>query len=298
MSSIFDKVTSFTKAYFKLDERDSTIEAEIRAGTTTFLTMGYILLVNPQLFSKIGIPSSDIVVSTAISAIIGSFITGIFGNLPFGLAPGVGLSTYLVYGLVLGEGLSFSQAFTSCFIAGVILLFLSVTGISHIIMDMIPHSVKIGTIVGMGLQIALVGFTSIDLVVESELTLSTLGNMGTYKIWLALFGLLLIGTLIHKKIKGGILIGIISIAISSWTIEKSFPTSFVQLPYLTKSVYDYINFEEFSFEKCGSAVIAFVFIGIIDVSGTLHNNIPINTCTCLINVYIYIYIYIYICIHI
>lgn len=91
MSSIIEKTSALTKSYFKLDERNSTIEAEIRGGTTTFLTMCYILLVNPQLFAKLGIPSTDIVVSTALAAIIGSFITGIFGNLPFGLAPGVGL---------------------------------------------------------------------------------------------------------------------------------------------------------------------------------------------------------------
>lgn len=98
---------------FKIDERNTTILQEIRAGTATFLTMSYILLINPQLLSKLGVAPTDVAISTALSAAVGSLVVGIYGNLPFGLASGVGLSAYLTYGLVSGEGLTVSEAFTS-----------------------------------------------------------------------------------------------------------------------------------------------------------------------------------------
>lgn len=121
----------------------------------------------------------------------------------------------------------------------------------------------------MGLQIALVGMTSIDLIVNSDQTLVTLGNLGTYKIWLSLAGLVLIGTLLYHNIKGGILIGIFAVSLLSWYIENSFPKKITQFPYLTKGFSDYINFVEFNMDKCLSAIVAFVFIGIIDVSGVI-----------------------------
>jgi adenine/guanine/hypoxanthine permease len=99
--------------FFRLEERGTTATREFRCGTATFLTMSYILLVNPQLLSKLGVPSTDIAVSTAIAAAVGSLTVGLFGNLPFGLAPGVGLSAYLTYGLVAGQGMTIAQAFTS-----------------------------------------------------------------------------------------------------------------------------------------------------------------------------------------
>ena len=262
--------TSSIKSYFQLEERGSTIEQEIRAGTSCFLTMSYILLVNPQLLSKLGVPSTDIVVSTAIAAGIGSLICGLFGNLPFGLAPGVGLSAYLTYGLVLGDGLSVKQAFTSCFVAGVILLVLTVTGVASIIMSLIPHAVKVGTIVGMGLQIALVGMTSVDLIVSNNMTLVTLGDVHNYKVWTALVSLCLIGTLIHHDVKGGIMIGIFITSLVTWVACSSFPTTYVQVPTLTMSIHDYLSFHDFDWHTCASAVLAFVFIGIIDVSGVVY----------------------------
>jgi len=150
--------------YFKLEERNTTVLQEVRAGTATFLTMSYILLVNPQLLSKLSVPPTDIVISTAVASAVGSFICGVFGNLPFGLGPGFGLSAYLTYGLVMGgDGLTLQQAFTSCFVAGLVLLVLSVTGVASVVMNLIPQAVKVGTIVGMGLQIALVGMTRYSL---------------------------------------------------------------------------------------------------------------------------------------
>ena len=136
-------------------------------------------------------------------------------------------------------------------------------------MAAIPHSVKIGTIVGMGLQIALVGMTSVDMIVSNNLTLVSLGDITNYRIWLSLFGLVLIGTLLYHKIKGGIVIGIFVISIITWYYESSYPKKFIQLPYLTRDISDFVSFDGFQYEKCSSAIAAFVFIGIIDVAGCI-----------------------------
>jgi len=253
---------------FKLAARESSVLQEFRAATATFLTMSYILLVNPQLLNKIGIPATDVVVSTALASSVGSFIAGYFGNLPLGLAPGIGLSAYLTYGLVLGDGLSVQEAFTSCFISGLALLFLSVTGLSTIVMKLIPRSVKLATIVGMGLQIALVGMTSVKLVVPNEQTIVGLGDIHNPQIWLSIVGLVLIGSLLYHQISGGILIGIFVMTLVGWVMEGHYPTAFVSIPTLTLDL-DYVSFAHLDVGRCLAGILAFLFIGVIDVSGVI-----------------------------
>lgn len=256
-------------AAFDLSERNTSVSQEIRAASATFLTMSYILLVNPQILSQLGISPTVVVISTAISSAVGSIFAGFFGNLPVGLAPGIGLSAYLTYGLILGDGLSIQEAFTSCFIAGAILLVSSVSGFSQVIMRFIPRSVKLATIVGMGLQIALVGMTSIDLVVPNAQTIVGLGDMYNFELWLAMGGLVLIGSLLYHQVRGGILLGIIIMTVMTWCIEKSFPTQYVQLPDLNIDSTQFISFSNFDWQKCMPGIVAFLFIGVIDVSGCI-----------------------------
>mmetsp|Transcript_1487 Transcript_1487/g.2489 ORF Transcript_1487/g.2489 Transcript_1487/m.2489 type:complete len:572 (-) Transcript_1487:2014-3729(-) len=254
---------------FRLLERDTSFGQEFRAASATFLTMSYILLVNPQLLNKIGIPSTDVVVSTALASAVGSFIAGYFGNLPLGLAPGIGLSAYLTYGLILGDGLSVQEAFTSCFVSGLLLLVLSVTGLSSIVMKLIPRSVKLATIVGMGLQIALVGMTSVKMVVPNEQTIVGLGDVTSSDVWLSVIGLVLIGSLLYHQVRGGILIGIFVMTILDWIMKDQYPSSYIDLPNLAVDVSDFVVFDAFSFQRCTAGVLAFLFIGVIDVSGVI-----------------------------
>lgn len=144
--------------------------------------------------NQIGFPKSDVVVATAVGAGLASMVCGIFGNLPFGLAPGTGLSAYLSYGLVLAGVLTRPQAMTVCFLSGLALGICALAQLSTVIMRVIPRAVKLATVVGMGLLIALIGMVSIRLVVPNEDTLVTLGDFGDYHIWLALVGLVVTGT--------------------------------------------------------------------------------------------------------
>lgn len=265
-------LTNWLERTFSLQERDTNVATEVRAGLATFLTMCYILLVNPQLLSKLGISPTAVVVSTALSSATASFLAGYFGNLPLGLAPGVGLSAYLTYGLVMGNGLSVQEAFTTCFVSGVILLVFSLTGVSQVIMKLIPRSVKLATIVGMGLQIALVGMTSVHLVVPNAQTIVGLGDLSDPHIWMSLAGLILIGSLLFHEVPGGILIGILVITVATWSLEHSYPAAYVQLPDLWATMSDssaYVSLAGFDPVKCAQGIAAFLFIGIIDVSGVI-----------------------------
>lgn len=136
-------------------------------------------------------------------------------------------------------------------------------------MKIIPRSVKLATIVGMGLQIALVGMTSVKLVVPNAETIVGLGDLSNYQIWLSLFGLVLIGSLLFHQIEGGILIGIAVMTFMTWSIEKSFPTSYIQFPNLMIDTTQFIDFTNYDAMKCLPGLAAFLFIGLIDVSGVI-----------------------------
>ena len=153
--------------------------------------------------------------------------------------------------------------------SGVILLVLSITGLSSIVMKLIPRSVKLATIVGMGLQIALVGMTSVKLVVPNEQTIVGLGDIHSPDILLSIFGLVLIGSLLFHQVRGGILIGILAMTLIDWTMKGHFPAQVVQLPDLNINVTNYISFSDFDPARCMTGILAFLFIGVIDVSGVI-----------------------------
>ena len=156
-----------------------------------------------------------------------------------------------------------------CFVAGIVLLFLSVTGLSSVVMKLIPRSVKLATIVGMGLQIALVGMTSVKLVVPNNETIVGLGDIHSPDIWLSIIGLVLIGSLLFHQVQGGILIGIFAMTLIDWIMNKHFPREFIQFPDLRIDVTEFISFEDFHVGRCMTGILAFLFIGVIDVSGVI-----------------------------
>jgi AGZA family xanthine/uracil permease-like MFS transporter len=252
---------------FSLSKHNTNVRQEVSAGFTTFLTMSYILLVNPQLLSTAGIPRGDVVIATAAGSAIASLVQGFVGNLPFGLAPGTGLSAYLAYGLVKGSSaMSWEAALTCCWWAGIIMGVFAVTGISTILMGIIPSSVKMATVVGMGLLITLIGMQSIKLVVPCEGTLVQLGDLTDYNIWLAFGGLILVTSLTFHQVRGGILIGIIVITVISWWIEEDWPRQIVMFP--TMEIASKVQPGHWE-NSMIPGVLAFLFVGIFDVSGVI-----------------------------
>ncbi len=199
---------------FKLNENKTTVKTEVIGGVTTFMTMAYILAVNPSILSASGMDSSAIVMATALAAFIGTLCMALMANYPFALAPGLGLNAYFAYTVCLGMGYSWQFALLAVFIEGIIFVILSLTNVREAIFNSIPMQLKKGVSVGIGLFIAFIGMQNGYLVVNSDSTLVTVvsftENFSTTGIsaLLCIVGVIIIAVLYHKGVKGSFLIGI------------------------------------------------------------------------------------------
>eukprot|EP00164_Ancoracysta_twista_P006444 GFYU01008970.1.p1 GENE.GFYU01008970.1~~GFYU01008970.1.p1 ORF type:complete len:539 (-),score=148.75 GFYU01008970.1:669-2081(-) len=230
--------------------------------------MSYIMLLNPRILAVTGMPSDDAVVSTAICSGTASLIAGVFGNLPFGLAPGLGLSAYFTYGIV-GNGGTYQLALTTVFIAGIATLLLSVFNGTNAIMRIIPDAIKEATVVGMGLLLCFIGFKDVKFVVADEGSLLKLGDISDIKLWMMFIGLAIVCVLTYHQVKGGILLAILIVTLIMWISELSpWPESVAAAPVITETVaaFDFGGLD-------GSAVwpiLSFVLVGVFDVSGVMY----------------------------
>lgn len=215
------------ESLFKLKENNTNVKTEIMAGITTFVTMAYIIFVNPNVLKLAGMNSQGVLgdaaagigfedpivgavfVATCISAVIGCLIMGLFANLPFALAPGMGLNAFFTYGVVLTLGYTWQQALAAVFISGIFFIILTVTGLREAIVNALPDSLKRAIGGGIGLFIALIGFKSAHIIVANPATLVGFGDFTQPGAYVALAGLTVTGILMARKQKGAILIGII-----------------------------------------------------------------------------------------
>ena len=194
--------------FFKLKEHKTDVKTEVLAGITTFMTMAYILAVNPSILSASGMPAGEIFTATAIASIVGTLAMALMANLPFALAPGMGLNAYLSYTIVLGMGYSWQLALLAVFIEGLIFIVLSVIPVREAILNAIPANLKHGIAAGIGLFIAFIGLQNAGVVIQDASTGVAMGDMSAAGPCLAALGVVIIGILHHKKVKGALLIGI------------------------------------------------------------------------------------------
>ncbi len=256
--------------FFKVHERGSTVPTEIRAGLATFLTMAYILFVNPQVLAEAGMPAADVTLATALGACIGTLMMGLLANYPFALAPGMGLNAYFTYGVVLGMGETWQTALTAVFIEGLIFIGLSLGGIRKLILDAIPHAIKMATAAGIGLFLALIGLRNAGLVVDNPATLVGLGELDSAPVLLALLGVTVIAALEARRIKGGILIGIVGVTAVAWATGLAAPpTGVFALPSFPKETFLAFQWDQLLTGKLLTVVIAFLFVDLFDTAGTL-----------------------------
>lgn len=195
---------------FKLTERGTNPRTEMLAGLTTFITMSYILFVNPEILGHAGMDKEAVLMSTAVACAFGSILMGLLANLPFGLAPGMGMNALFAFTAVQQMGLTWQQALGATFLDGCIFLLLSLFPIRERLFKEIPFNIKIATSVGIGLFIALIGFKNCGIVVDHPATLVTMAPLTSPPILVALFGLLLTAWLLARKVKGALLIGIVA----------------------------------------------------------------------------------------
>ncbi len=219
----------FLEKKFKLAENGSNVKTEVTAGITTFVTMAYILAVNPMILSAAGMDRSAVFTATAISAALATLIMSIFANLPFALAPGMGLNAYLAFYVCGFLGISWQVALTAVFLEGIIFIFLTIFNVREAIINCIPEPVKNAISVGIGLFIALIGLvaagivkTGMSVVAYTDAgepildgTVVTLGNIVSKPTIIAIFGIILTSVLVIKNVKGGMLLGMVSTTVIS-----------------------------------------------------------------------------------
>lgn len=254
--------------YFKITERGSTIGTEIRAGTATFLTVSYILLVNPSILSAGGLPLDAVVSATAISSAIASFIIGIFGNLPMPIGPGMGLNAFFVYSQVKEAKMSIEAALAACAVASVLVGLLALVQALTLILKLVPDSIKLAVIVGMGMLLSFIGLQSSGIVVANSETLCSLGDITTIEAILAVLGLGVIAALQHHNVKGSILVGIVAISVAYFAAKSSWPTQIFALPVFKLWDLDYSGFLAGDAGQM-SAALSYMLVMIFDIGGAM-----------------------------
>ncbi len=255
---------SFLDKVFKYSERGSNIRTELIGGLTTFLTMAYIVFVNPAILSDAGIDKAALITVTILATAIGTLIFAFLANAPFALAPGMGLNAFFTYSLVIGEGIHWTQALGVVFISGMIFLILAVTGVRKYIAEAIPKELSIASAAGIGLFLAFVGLKGMGVIVGDESTLVSLGKF-TPTVVISLLGLALMGMFEVKKVKGGILISIIITTILSTALGYvEVPSSIISAPPSIEPVafkLDIIGALKFSLI---GPIFSFMFIDMFD----------------------------------
>lgn len=263
-------MTAFFEKYFKLKENSTTVRQEMIAGFTTFMTMAYILIVNPLMLAQDGATGMDVgkvFTATALSAVIGTLIMAFLAKLPFALAPGMGLNAFFVFAVVLGRGKSFRFALTAVFLEGLIFLLLSAFNVREAIIKSIPMNIKKAVSVGIGLFIAFIGLHNAGIVVNGATPLA-LGNLTEAPAQLALMGILITGILLAYKVKGALFISILICTVIG------IPMGLTKLPEAVVSMPAAPYFFDFEWHNILTGemfiiVVTFLFVDIFDTVGTL-----------------------------
>ena len=257
------------KKLFGFDPAKTTVKTEIIAGITTFLTMSYILAVNPSMFSELSMPGGAVFTSTALAAIIGCVAMAFIGKLPFGLAPGMGLNAFFVYSVCLGMGYSWQFALTAVLIEGLIFIILTITNVREAIVNAIPTSLRNAIGAGIGLFIAFIGLSSAGVVVADEATLVDLGNITSGSGLLAMIGIIITGFLYVKKVPGAILLGIIITMVIGIPMGVTEFKGVLSSPESISPIFFQFQFDNIWSLDMVSIVFTFLFIDMFDTVGTL-----------------------------
>ncbi len=258
------------KEFFGLKAHNTTVGREVLAGLTTFLTMAYILAVNPDMLAATGMPKGAVFTATVVASAIATIVMGLWANLPIALAPGMGLNAFFAYTVCLGMGYSWQLALTAVFLEGILFILLSLFNVREAIIKAIPDNMKKAVAVGIGLFIAIIGMKNAGIVISEPATLVALGDVTTGAPLLAIIGLVITIVLYAWKVPGSILIGILATTIigipMGITNTSGFnaPFSMPERPLFWE--FDFSNILSFEFF---TVFFTFLFVDIFDTIGTL-----------------------------
>lgn len=255
---------------FGFNRKQHSIRTEVIAGITTFLTMSYILAVNPAIFSELGtMPVGAVFTTTVLASIVGCVVMAIWGKLPFGLAPGMGLNAFFVYTVCLGMGYSWQFALTAIFIEGLLFILLTITNIREAIVNAIPSNLHNAICAGIGLFIAFIGLQNGGVIINNDATLVTLGDITQGSALLSLIGLVITGVLYAKNVRGAMLIGILVTTLIGIPMGVTEFKGIVSAPDSIKPIFCQFEWDSvFTFDML-VVVFTFLFIDMFDTMGTL-----------------------------
>ncbi|USD21209.1 NCS2 family permease [Microbulbifer sp. VAAC004] len=260
---------SLLEKLFKLSERQTNVRREVIAGVTTFLTMAYIIFVNPNILAAAGMDKGAVFMATCLAAAIGCLIMGLYANYPIALAPGMGLNAFFAY-VVVGEmGYSWQVALGAVFISGVVFLLLSIFKLREWIIDSIPTSLRQSLAAGIGLFLAIIALKSSGIVVASPATLVTLGDLKSVEAMLAALGFFIIVALSYRRMLGSVMIGILAVTVIALAIGKVEFTGLVSAPPSLAPTYLELDIAGAFEVGMISVIFAFLFVDLFDTAGTL-----------------------------
>ena len=254
---------------FKLNDNNTTIKRELLAGFTTFITMAYIIFVNPQMMAASGMDQGAIFVGTCLAAAVACFVMGFFANWPIGLAPGMGLNAFFTYTVVGEMGYSWEVALGAVFLAGILFFIMSITNLRRWMIDSIPFNLRIAMGSGVGLFIGFIGLKSGGIIINNDATLLGLGDFSKMETFLAAIGFLFISVLSSRKIPGAIIIGILSITVIALFNGMIEYKGLVALPPDVAPIFLQLDIVGALNLGMLTVIMSFLFVNLFDTTGTL-----------------------------
>lgn len=273
----------FIEKCFKLKENKTTFKTELMAGLTTFMTMAYILVVNPSILSTTGMDAGALLTATCIASALGTFFMAFFANYPFVLAPGMGLNAYFAFTICAQKGYSWHVALAAVFIEGIIFIILSAINVREAIFNTIPANMKKAVSVGIGMYIAFIGLQNAGVVINNASTCVSLGDVKTVPVALALIGTIITLVLVIRKVKGALLVGILITWILGIICQLAgvyvvdveagvyslIPTGLISAPPSIAPIAGKLSFSGISIFDFIVVIFAFLFVDLFDTLGTL-----------------------------
>jgi len=260
---------NWTERVFKLQEHGTTVRTELVAGLTTFLTMAYIIFVNPSILGDAGMPKDSVFVATCLIAALGTTIMGLYANYPIALAPGMGLNAYFAYVVVLHMGFTWQAALGAVFVSGCLFLLVSLFGLRALIIRAIPVSLRYAITVGIGLFLALIALKSAGIVAASPATFVTLGDLHKAPAVLAILGFVLIAVLDRLKVPGAILIGIVAVTVASFFFAGNQFHGIFSAPPSIQPTFLQLDIKAAFTGGILNVVLVFFLVELFDATGTL-----------------------------
>ena len=254
---------------FKLSDNGTNVRTEIMAGATTFLTMAYIIFVNPSILSETGMDKDAVFVATCLAAAFGSAFMGLYANYPIAMAPGMGLNAFFAFGVVKGMGHSWETALGAVFLSGILFLIVSLTRIREWIINRIPFNLKMAIAAGIGLFLAIIALQAAGIIAKHPATMVTLGDLKSTTVLLAVLGFVLMVALDVRKVPGAIMIGIFAVAIAGALLGVNTFSGVVSLPPSIAPVFLKMDIAAALDVGVITIVLTFFFVDVFDNTGTL-----------------------------